>query len=312
MKDTKVIEVTIRQLLIILLVVSAIIITGIQINNARNIEVSKDVDSESGTIKEELAQREINEVANLVKASMIIGTEAHDEAEKTAMATTKRNLEDNQVVTRSSLLERQADATTQQESSLEAQQDIGNQAEQVEIQQNVATSEQTVETPQAQLVEATAQYKSINEIVISKDMDLTMRTGISKEDFKTLISKVKQDKTKFFYENSDIIYDVCEQYQINEVFFCGLIATESGWDIVDSHRKTHNYISLMSKGKLIRYSSVEEGLQVAAQRLHENYLSEGGKYYNGTTLAGVKVKFCPKSSTWVNLVYSGMEKIVNN
>ena len=35
----------------------------------------------------------------------------------------------------------------------------------------------------------------------------------------------------------------------------------------------------MYKGKLIKYSSEKEGLKVAAQKLHDNYLTKGGKYY---------------------------------
>ena len=143
-------------------------------------------------------------------------------------------------------------------------------------------------------------------------MDLTVRTGISKEDFKKLISNVKQDTSKFFYDNSDMIYDLCAEYQINEIFFCGLISAESGWNIASNHRRTYNYISLMSKGKLIQYGSLEEGLRVAAQKLHDNYLTEGGRFYHGKTLSGVKTKFCPASSTWVNLVYGRMQQIVNS
>ena len=54
-------------------------------------------------------------------------------------------------------------------------------------------------------------YTQIKDVKISKDMDLTVNTNVSKEDFKTLISEVKQDKSKFFYENSDLIYDLCYQ-----------------------------------------------------------------------------------------------------
>ena len=107
------------------------------------------------------------------------------------------------------------------------------------------------------------QYTKIEDIAISKNMDLTVRTGISKEDFKVLISNVKQDTSKFFYGNSDFIYDICEEYQINEIFFCGLISAESGWNIASNHRRTHNYISLMTKNGLIKYNSVEEGLIAA-------------------------------------------------
>lgn len=152
-------------------------------------------------------------------------------------------------------------------------------------------------------------YKTIEEVVISKDMDLTVRTGLSKEDFKTLIATVKEDTSKFFYNNADIIYDLCEKYELNEIFFCGLISAESGWNIASNHRNTHNYISLMSNGKLLKYNSVEEGLEVAAKTLHNKYLTKGGVFYYGKTLSAVKTKFCPASTTWVDLVYGRMKQI---
>lgn len=155
------------------------------------------------------------------------------------------------------------------------------------------------------------QYTKIEDVTISKDMDLTTKTGLSKEDFKVLISKVKYDTSKFFYDNSDLIYDLCEEYQINEIFFCGLISAESGWNIASNHRRTYNYISLMTKNGLIQFSSTEDGLRAAAKALHNNYLTEGGCFYNGKTLYGVKTKFCPASSTWVGLVYGRMEQIIN-
>lgn len=158
--------------------------------------------------------------------------------------------------------------------------------------------------------EEEANYISIQEVKISKNMDLTVRTGLSKQDFISLIAGVKQDTSGFFEENAEKIYDLCEQYSLNEIFFCGIISAESGWNIAQNHRKTHNYISLMSNGKLIHYSSVESGLTEAARVLHTNYLSKGGKYYYGKTLSAVKTKFCPASSTWVNLVYGRMSQIV--
>lgn len=148
-----------------------------------------------------------------------------------------------------------------------------------------------------------------NNIKISKNMDLTKRTGLSKEQFKKVMKNLKQDTSKFFYNNADTIYDVCAKYQINEIFFCGLISAESGWNIAGNHRRTHNYISLMSNGKLIKYSSTKQGLEVAAQKLHNNYLTPGGKFYGGKTLYGVKKKFCP-SGTWVDLVYGRMSQVM--
>lgn len=175
------------------------------------------------------------------------------------------------------------------------------------VDRNVESTEET------QMVEEVVenQYISIDEITISKDMDLTQRCGISKEDFKTLIQNTSADTSKFFYNNSDLIYDLCEEYEINEVFFCGLIAGESGWNIASNHRVKNNYISMMnSSGNMITYSSVEEGLEAAAKLLHNKYLTPGGSCYYGKTLAGVKTRFCPNSTTWVNLIYTCMQKMV--
>ena len=153
-------------------------------------------------------------------------------------------------------------------------------------------------------------YKTIDEVTISRDMDLTVGTGLSKEGFKELIGTVKEDTSKFFYDNAETIYDLCEQYELNEIFFCGLISAESGWNIASNHRNTNNFISLMVNGKLLKYDSVEEGLEVAAKSLHNNYLTPGGKFYYGKTLSSVKTKFCPASSTWVDLVYGRMKQIM--
>ena len=154
------------------------------------------------------------------------------------------------------------------------------------------------------------EYIQISEVKISKNMDLTVRTGLSREEFIKLIAGVKADTSGFFEENAGLIYDLCEQYSLNEIFFCGVISAESGWDIAQNHRATHNYISLMKNGKLLKFSSVESGLQEAAKRLHNNYLTPGGKFYRGKTLAAVKTKFCPASSTWVDLVYGRMSQII--
>ena len=158
-------------------------------------------------------------------------------------------------------------------------------------------------------IEQKENYIKVKNVKISKNMNLTIRTGLSKENFKKVIKNLSQDTSKFFYDNADTIYDLCKKYQINEIFFCGLISAESGWNIASNHRRTHNYISLMSNGKLISYSSTKQGLEVAAQKLHYNYLTPGGKFYGGKTLAGVKKKFCP-SGTWVDLVYGRMSQIM--
>ena len=153
-------------------------------------------------------------------------------------------------------------------------------------------------------------YQKIEEIQISKDMDLTIRCNISREEFMLLMAGVKADTSGFFEENAGLIYDVCEKYEINEIFFCGLISAESGWTIASNHRRKHNYISLMSGSGLIQFASVEEGLEKAASTLHNNYLTLGGRFYYGKTLEAVRTRFCPVNPGWTNLVYGRMQQIV--
>lgn len=185
------------------------------------------------------------------------------------------------------------------------------------IENNIEEKVEEVEEKETEVADTEIEndnqnYISVEDITISEKMDLTQRTGISREDFIDLMSRVKADTSKFFYNNAGTIYDLCEKYELNEIFFCGLISAESGWNIASNHRSTYNYISLMVNGKLKQFSSVEDGLEQAAKTLHENYLTPGGKFYHGKTLAGVKTRFCPSSSTWTSLVYGRMKQIFNS
>lgn len=173
--------------------------------------------------------------------------------------------------------------------------------------------ERTIEeqtTKVEEVEEEQPQYISIEEISISRDMDLSKRCGVSREDFIKLMENMKVDSSGFFAENAGTIYDVCEKYELNEVFFCGLIGAESGWKIASNHRNACNYISMMSGGKLIKYSTPEAGLEAAAKLLHSKYLTPGGSCYYGKTLSAVQKRFCPNSSTWVGLVYGCMKQVV--
>ena len=192
-----------------------------------------------------------------------------------------------------------------------------NEEEQVSEAQPVVIEEQVeAEEPQEEVQEVPQEvveenhYIPISEVKISVDMDLTQRTGLSREDFINYIAGLRVDSSGFFEENAGLIYDLCEKYELNEIFFCGLISAESGWNIAANHRRTYNYISLMSNGKLINYGSVENGLETAAKTLHNKYLTPGGSFYYGKTLAAMKTRFCPASSTWVSLVYGRMSQML--
>lgn len=223
----------------------------------------------------------------------------------------KNNETNKEMVTSRSLTESRR---TEEQENVAGNEEQTQQEEPAKEQEQVAEDTAKVEEIQVQEevkeVVPEVVYTKIEDVKISQNMDLTVRTGLSREDFITLIAGVKADTSGFFEENAGLIYDLCEKYEINEIFFCGLISAESGWNIASNHRRTYNYISLMSNGKLIQYSSVENGLETAAKKLHDNYLSPSGRFYHGKTLSGVKKCFCPASDTWVSLVYGRMKQIV--
>ena len=262
-------------------------------NVEENIQIAKEdlSHNEKAITSTKTTSRSSTEIRNTAKNS---------ENEVTTEQVNNNNKENEEKVTENNN-EENAEKVTEKDNSEEKEENSTSKKESSESEKEEDDDEENKND--------TAKTVSISEVKISKSMDLTKRTGLSREDFIKLISRVKADTSGFFEDNAGEIYDLCEEYSINEIFFCGLISAESGWNIASNHRSTHNYISLMKNGKLISYSSVSEGLEVAAKKLHYNYLTPGGKFYHGKTLAGVKTCFCP-SSTWVDLVYGRMKQIV--
>ena len=263
-------------------------------NVEENIQIAKEdlSHNEKAITSTKTTSRSSTEIRNTAKNS---------ENEVTTEQVNNNNEENEEKVTENSN-EKNEEKVTEKDNSEEKEENSTSKKESSE-------SEKEEDDDEEENKNDTAKTVSISEVKISKSMDLTKRTGLSREDFIKLMSRVKADTSGFFEDNAGEIYDLCEEYSINEIFFCGLISAESGWNIASNHRSTHNYISLMKNGKLISYSSVSEGLEVAAKKLHYNYLTPGGKFYHGKTLAGVKTCFCP-SSTWVDLVYGRMKQIV--
>ena len=263
-------------------------------NVEENIQIAKEdlSHNEKAITSTKTTSRSSTEIRNTAK---------NIENEVTTEQVNNNNEENEEKVTENSN-EKNEEKVTEKDNSEEKEENSTSKKESSE-------SEKEEDDDEEENKNDTAKTVSISEVKISKSMDLTKRTGLSKEDFIKLMSRVKADTSGFFEDNAGEIYDLCEEYSINEIFFCGLISAESGWNIASNHRSTHNYISLMKNGKLISYSSVSEGLEVAAKKLHYNYLTPGGKFYHGKTLAGVKTCFCP-SSTWVDLVYGRMKQIV--
>lgn len=175
----------------------------------------------------------------------------------------------------------------------------------ISIEEN-QTEDQDVmkKNPPITLEEVISKY----EETISYDMDVTMLSGFTLEEFQILMDGISiDDETDFYSIHAETIYNLSHQYEINEIFFAGIISAESWWGCAENCIYKNNYTGMMSNGSLIAYSSVYENLEETASNLHNNYLTEGGACYNGKTIVGVSVCYC--DSSWIDLVWERMQQI---
>lgn len=180
-----------------------------------------------------------------------------------------------------------------------------------QTQQNT-TSSPTTEVSNGSIAatnSTTATSTIIENVKIMRDMNLSIRTGLSKKDFITLVNNVKYFKGTAIQSNAGFIWECCKTYNVNEIFILAVFAQESGWGKDKKHIATNNYGSMMHGGKLIQYASAQEGMEANIKHLGENYLSKNGRFYNGPTLDGVKTKYCP-TDPWTEGVYGCMVKIL--
>ena len=154
------------------------------------------------------------------------------------------------------------------------------------------------------------QHIGIEDVQISFDMDVSVPTGLSREDFITFVQNMRCDSTGILARNAGFIWDCCQKYSVNEIFVLGICGIESGWCSAPQHQNTHNYSSLMSGGHLIPYSSDEEGFEAMISLLGLRYLSPNGSFYHGATITGVGTCYC-NPTTWPNGVFTCMRQALN-
>lgn len=145
---------------------------------------------------------------------------------------------------------------------------------------------------------------SLDDLTISLDMDVSKPCGLSKEDFVTLINKLKYDYKGYYKRNAELIWTLCQEYSMNEIFACGIIAQESGWAKVAGWGK-NNYFGIAGG----RYATEEEGLTAFIRLVGNAYLNENGKYYKGKTMHDVGLTYCD-GDNWPKAVYGCMKLIL--
>lgn len=105
-----------------------------------------------------------------------------------------------------------------------------------------------------------------------------------------------------------------EKYGVNAWFLAGLAAHESAYGTSRIAQSKQNLFgfgaydnSPYSSAKA--YASFEEGVDAVAKYLKANYLSEDGKYYNGTSIESVNKRYATDQN-WANAIMSHISQMI--
>ena len=140
-------------------------------------------------------------------------------------------------------------------------------------------------------------------------------------------SNITEDRLKVKLEGTPL-YDVAEdfilaeeKYGVNAVFLCALSIQESGWGKSKLARNKNNLFgygaynsSPYSSAKGFPNKSV--CIDIVSKKLVENYLTEGGKYYNGKSLNAVNTRYSlddngKPNKKWSSNIRLLMKQLIN-
>ena len=128
---------------------------------------------------------------------------------------------------------------------------------------------------------------------------------------KILSTTKKYKKAVNFIPYASALITAEQKYHVNVFFLLGIQAVESGWvtsaiskncnnlgGVRESKAHPSNGCGRNKGGGFAYFNTVNEFIDYQASLLHNHYLTQGGKYYYGTTPEAVATKYCSGSKSW--------------
>lgn len=159
------------------------------------------------------------------------------------------------------------------------------------------------------------------------EMNIGEPSGLSLEQFRTILQYKKSDKNKVFTNNADYFYYAEQSYGINGVFLASLAIHESGWGTSNIALNKNNLFGYQaydssSYSSAKQFNSYSEGIDFVARILIKYYLNSNGteiyggevadgRYYSGNTIKSVN-KYYASDSNWSMAIYKIMEGLYND
>ena len=154
------------------------------------------------------------------------------------------------------------------------------------------------------------------------DMDLSVPSGLTLSDFKTVLSNNLSDKNKIFEQSAEYFYKAEQKYKVNGIFIAAIGIHESAWgtskiasdknnlfgftaydsDPYNSATSFDNYESAINK---VAEALSTKYLHVAGTKISDD-LTATGTYFNGTTAKAVNTRYASDTG-WADKVFSYMQ-----
>lgn len=171
-----------------------------------------------------------------------------------------------------------------------------------------------------------ARIKRLN-LSLKPEMELNKPSGLTKDDFKKVLSGIENDVNKIFENNAEVFFEMEQKYNINGIFLAAMGMHESNWGrstIAQEKKNLFGYGAYDSSAyeSSFDFEEYRDGIETVAKSLVKNYLNpEGteiydgeiaqGTYYNGPTLAGINIRYA-SDTNWSIRIYNIMVSLYEN
>ena len=158
------------------------------------------------------------------------------------------------------------------------------------------------------------------------DMDLSVPSGLTLSDFKTVLSNNLSDKNKIFEQSAEYFYKAEQKYKVNGIFLASIGIHESAWGtskIANDKNNLFGFTSYDSEpyNSATSFDNYESAINKVAEALSTKYLhvagtkisddlTATGTYFNGTTAKSVNVRYASDTG-WADKVFNYMQYLYN-
>ena len=159
------------------------------------------------------------------------------------------------------------------------------------------------------------------------EMDLSVPSGLTLSDFKTVLGYNASDKNNIFSDNVEAFYNAEQEYQVNGIFLAAIGIHESAWGTSQIAKDKKNLFGYGAYDwspyeSAFSFDTYYDGIEILAKSLSKNYLNPAGTilsngeiatglYYNGNTASAVNIRYA-SDTEWHNKVLNYLKQLYEN